>query len=138
MVMMENFVKRSPNFAESGKIAVGIKYTERGMEIINNLSQIGSVLFHTWNKDEQRFYAVAEECKIVARSAVPNDYYMAPKNPTHPDGTPDDAQFLYVLITVDMANPLDVSNIDCNKKKYSELTQRYDAQFAKLSELIIQ
>lgn len=138
MVMMENFVKRSPNFTESGKIAVGIKYTERGMEIINNLSLIGSVLFHTWNKDEQRFFTIAEECKIVARSAVPNDYYMAPKNPTHPDGTPDEAQFLYVLITVDMANPLDVSNIDCNKKKYSELTQRYDAQFAKLSELIIQ
>lgn len=66
---------------------------------------------------------------------MPDDYYMAPKNPTLPDGTPDEAQFLYVLITLDMANPLDASAIDCNKKKYNEPTQRYDAQFANLSEL---
>lgn len=105
------------------------------MEIINNLSQIGSVLFHTWKKDEQRYFAATGECKIAARPNVPDDYYMAPKNPTHPDGTPDEAQFLYVLITLDMANPLDASAIDCNKKKYSEPTQRYDAQFANLSEL---
>lgn len=123
------------HFAENGKIAFGIKYTDRGMEIINNLSQIDSVLFHTWKKDEQRYFAVTDECKIAALPDVP-DYYMARKNPTHPDGTPDEAQFLHVLITLDMANPLDATNIDCNKNKYSEPTQRYDAQFALLSELL--
>lgn len=136
MVMMESYTTRSANFAASGKLAIGIKYTERGMEIINNLSQIGYILFHTWNKSDQRLFAIKGDCQIVAKPAVPEDYYMTPKNPTHPDGTPDEAQFLYILLTADMNTTLDTTNIDCNKKKYTSQKERYDAQFARIEELL--
>lgn len=136
MVMMESYATRSANFAASGKLAIGIKYTERGMEIINNLSQIGYILFHTWNKSDQRLFAIKDDCQIVAKTSVPEGYYMTPKNPTHPDGTPDEAQFLYILLTADMSTTLDTTNIDCNKKKYTSQKERYDAQFAKIKELL--
>ena len=137
MVMMEDYAKRSEkSFAKSGKIAVGIKYHVRGMEIINNLADIGYVLFHTWDKSSQKMFALEGDCQIVAKNAVPDEYYMSPKNPTHPDGTPDEAQFLYVLLTADMKNPLDASHVDCNRKKYIEKTQGYDAQYALLDEIV--
>ncbi|MDO4497804.1 MAG: LlaJI family restriction endonuclease [Bacteroidales bacterium] len=136
MVMMENYATRSKNFAESGKVAVGIKYHGRGMEIINNLSSIGYVLFHTWDKTKQKMFAIVDDCKILAKTTVPEEYYMSPKNPTHSDGTPDLAQFLYVLLTADMSTPIDTAHVDCNKKKYTDKTQRYDAQFAWIDELV--
>ncbi len=136
MVMMESYTTKSAKFTSSGKLAIGIKYTERGMEIINNLSQIGYILFHTWNKSDQRLFAIKDDCQIVAKPAVPEDYYMTPKNPTHPDGTPDEAQFLYILLTADMNTTLDATNIDCNKKKYISQKERYDAQFARIEELM--
>lgn len=135
MVMMENYASKSASFAVIGKLAIGIKYTERGLEIINNISKIGYVLFHTWNKSDQRLFAIKGECQIVTKNAVPDDYYMTPKNPTHPDGTPDEAQFLYVLLTADMGNAVDASLIDCNKKRYISQKERYDAQFALFEEL---
>lgn len=137
MVMMEDYAKRSEkSFAKSGKIAVGIKYHVRGMEIINNLANIGYVLFHTWDKSSQKMFALEGDCQIVAKNAAPDEYYMSPKNPTHPDGAPDEAQFLYVLLTADMTNPLDASRVECNRKKYIEKTQRYDAQYALLDEIV--
>lgn len=68
MVMMEDYAKRSEkSFAKSGKIAVGIKYHVRGMEIINNLANIGYVLFHTWDKSSQKMFALEGDCQIVAK-----------------------------------------------------------------------
>ncbi|MDY5009182.1 MAG: hypothetical protein SO055_01055, partial [Sodaliphilus sp.] len=89
-----------------------------------------------WDKSSQKMFALEGDCQIVAKNAVPDEYYMSPKNPTHPDGTPDEAQFLYVLLTADMTNPLDASRVDCNRKKYIEKTQRYDAQYALLDEIV--
>lgn len=47
MVMMENYAIKSANFLPSGKIAIGIKMTKAGMNIVRHIDDIGHSLSYT-------------------------------------------------------------------------------------------
>ena len=51
MVMMENYEMKSPKFLPAGKIAIGIKYTRDGIEIVENLQSIGYAFRKASRKD---------------------------------------------------------------------------------------
>lgn len=139
MVMFEQFDKRVYKFRETGKIAVPILYTKNGMDILGNLESIGSVLFHTWNITGQHFFATKSKLTVVPKPDIPTDYYIA-KNPTKPKELPDEVEFLYALVELDMSDELESTNLNCQNRPISEQRDapRYEAQFSTLDELQMQ
>lgn len=136
MVMMENFTHKSQKFKEAGKIAVPIRYTNDGMEILSNAAHIGSVLFHTRHVTGQHLYELKENVQFVPKDKVPKDYYATVKNPSQPN--PDEeVVFLYALLDIDMTNELDSSMLNCQNKPFASPKERYDAQYSSLTELTI-
>lgn len=123
MVMMENYESKSQGFIPSGKLAVGIKYTPDSMEIVENLSSIGYVLFHHRSRVGQHLFAVKGACKVVPSEAVEADRY---KNV--------DTTGMFVVFDIDTVVELDASGMDANKKDCTKQT-RYDAQFARMKDL---
>lgn len=117
MVMMENYDAKNKNFLTSGKIAVGIKYTKDSMEIVENLSTIGYVLFHHRNATGQHLFAVKETCKVVSSGDVEQDRY---KNVNTTE--------MYLSVDIDTSVELDSSKLDSTKKGYTPKS-RYDAQY---------
>lgn len=125
MVMMENFETKSTNFIHSGKIAVGLKYSKDSMEIVENLSSIGYVLFHHRNTTGQHLFAIKGYCKVIGSEEIESDRY---KN----IGTTD----IYLAVDIDTSVELDLSTLDSSKKKFTKST-RYDSQLATKTELSI-
>jgi hypothetical protein len=123
LVMMENYGSKSLGFLLLGKLAVGIKYTPDSMEIVENLSSIGYVLFHHRSNEDQHLFAVKGACKVVPSEAVENDRY---KNM--------DTTKMFVAVDIDSFVEMDASEFDATKKKCTKST-RYDAQFARMDEL---
>ncbi len=123
MVMMENYDNKSPGFLPLGKLAIGIKYTPDSMEIVENLSSIGYVLFHHRSTAGQHLFAVKGTCKVITMDAVEPDRY---KNV--------DTTEMFVAADIDTLMEMDASEMDSSKKECTKQT-RYDAQFARISEL---
>ena len=136
MVMMENYYKRFVNFAESGKIAVPILYTKNGMEILSNLESIGSVLFHTWSTASQHLFATLNKISVVPKPQIPVEYYNL-KNPKKPADIPEEVDFLYALIDLDISKELDSASINCGNRPLEQRqgAPRYESQYSLLQDL---
>lgn len=136
MVMMENYANKSQQFQNSGKVAVPIRYTNDGMEILSNAATIGYVLFHTRNLIGQHLFEIKENVRFVPKNQIPREYYQTVKNPAQPN--PDEeVVFLYALLNLDMTKELDSSILNCQNKLFESPKERYDAQFSVLHDLIV-
>ena len=136
MVMMENFNNKSQQFNDTGKIAVPIRYTHDGMEILSNAANIGGVLFHTRHVTGQHLYGLKENVRFIPKDEIPEEYYQTVKNPSQPNPG-EEVVFLYALLEIDMANELDSFTLNCQNKPVASQKERYDAQYSTLSELAI-
>ena len=122
MVMMEKYATKSANFSH-GKLAVAIKMTVESMDIVENLSNIGYVLFHHRSDNDQHLFSVKGACVIKAADELEADRY---KNVAGKD--------LYVSVDIDTTE-LPNDNLHASKIKPASKETRYDAQFARLSDL---
>lgn len=123
MVMMENYDTKSTHFLANGKLAIGIKLTKESMEIVENISRIGYVLFHHRSDNGQHLFSVKGSCVIKAADELEADRY---KNVAGKD--------LYVSVDIDTTE-LSSGNLHASIIKPASKETRYDAQFARLSEL---
>lgn len=123
MVMMEQYATKSTHFLANGKLAIGIKLTKESMEIVENISRIGYVLFHHRSDNGQHLFSVKGLCVIKAADELEADRY---KNVAGKD--------LYVSVDIDTTE-LSSGNLHASIIKPASKETRYDAQFARLSEL---
>ena len=123
MVMMENYAEKCSKFLPNGKLAIGIKYTKDSMEIVEHLSNIGYVLFHTRKDEGQHLFAIEGNLEIMAASELEDSVYRN----VHTTG-------MYVLVHL-IPQELDSSALHSSKKGYGPAEFRYDAQYASLGEL---
>ena len=123
MVMMEYYPTRSIKFLCNGKLAIGIKWTKGSMEIVENLKNIGYVLFHHRNDDDQHLFAIKGDCLVKEKFEIEDDRY---KNVNTTD--------MYVVVDIDTTSELDSTNIHSSQKRYAPKA-RYDAQFSNIEEL---
>jgi len=135
MVMMENYATKSIKFQESGKIAVPIRYTADGMEILANAANIGSVLFHTRHITGQHLFPLKGNVCFVPKDQIPDDYYLTVKNPAQPNPE-EEVVFLYALLDIDMSSELDSSILNCQNKPFASQKERYDAQYSTFPNLL--
>lgn len=133
MVMMENYVLKSPKFLPQGKIAIGLKYTRESMDIVSNLKSIGYILFHHRNDEDQHCFRVEGKCQVVSANDMGDVYVNLQKEVQH------DQPNLYILTAFDSANELDASALHSSRIPYVKGhvgNTRYDAQYCTLAELI--
>ena len=122
MVMMENFADKCVKFLPYGKIAIGIKYSKDSMAIVEHLSEIGYILFHTRKDEGQHLFAINGDITVVDTEELGSDVY---KNV----GTTE----MYAVVPFEKIE-LDSSHLHSNKKSFTPKT-RYDAQFEELNNL---
>lgn len=122
MVMMENYATKSANFTH-GKLAVAIKMTVESMDIVENLSNIGYVLFHHRSDNDQHLFSVKGTCIIKAAGELEDDRYKNIGN-----------KELYISVDIDTTE-LSSGNLHASMIKPASKETRYDAQFAWLSDL---
>ena len=124
MVMMENFAGKCVNFLPQGKIAIGIKYTKDSMEIVEHLSEIGFLLFHTRKDEGQHLYKVKKPITILPHEEVAKDIY---KN------VAKDIK-LYAIVEFE---PKELDSPSLHSSRFSLVSKkvRYDAQYATVKEL---
>ena len=122
MVMMEKYATKSANFSH-GKLAVAIKMTVESMDIVENLSNIGYVLFHHRSDNDQHLFSVRGTCIIKAAGELEDDRYKNIGN-----------KELYISVDIDTTE-LPNDNLHASKIKPASKETRYDAQFAWLSDL---
>ena len=122
MVMMEKYATKSANFTH-GKLAVAIKMTVESMDIVENLSNIGYVLFHHRSDNDQHLFSVRGTCIIKAAGELEDDRYKNIGN-----------KELYISVDIDTTE-LSSGNLHASKIKPASKETRYDAQFAWLSDL---
>ena len=122
MVMMENFADKCVKFLPYGKIAIGIKYSKDSMAIVEHLSEIGYILFHSRKDEGQHLFAINGDITVVDSDELGSDVY---KNV----GTTE----MYAVVPF-LTIELDSSNLHSNKKSFTPKT-RYDAQFEELNNL---
>ncbi len=122
MVMMEKYATKSANFSH-GKLAVAIKMTVESMDIVENLSNIGYVLFHHRSDNDQHLFSVKGTCIIKAADELEDDRYKNIGN-----------KELYISVDIDTTE-LSSDNLHASMIKPASKETRYDAQFARLSEL---
>lgn len=122
MVMMEKYATKSANFSH-GKLAVAIKMTVESMDIVENLSNIGYVLFHHRSDNDQHLFSVKGTCTIKAAGELEDDRYKNIGN-----------KELYISVDIDTTE-LSSGNLHASMIKPASKETRYDAQFARLSEL---
>ena len=121
MVML--YEDRIKKCLTDGSIAVGIKYTKDSMEIVEHLSNIGYVLFHTRKDEGQHLFAIEGTPVIKSDSELDNNVYRN----VHTTG-------MYVLVHF-IPQELDSSALHSSKKEYGQAEFRYDAQYASWGEL---
>ena len=122
MVMMENFADKCVKFLPYGRIAIGIKYSKDSMAIVEHLSEIGYILFHTRKDKGQHLFAINGDITVVDTEELGNDVY---KNV----GTTE----MYAVVPFKTIE-LDSSKLHSSKKSFTPKT-RYDAQFEELINL---
>ena len=122
MVMMEKYATKSANFTH-GKLAIAIKMTVESMDIVENLSNIGYVLFHHRSDNDQHLFSVKGTCIIKAAGELEDDRYKNIGN-----------KELYISVDIDTTE-LPNDNLHASMIKPASKETRYDAQFAWLSDL---
>lgn len=122
MVMMEKYATKSANFTH-GKLAVAIKMTVESMDIVENISNIGYVLFHHRSDNDQHLFSVKGTCIIKAAGELEDDRYKNIGN-----------KELYISVDIDTTE-LSSGNLHASMIKPASKETRYDAQFAWLSDL---
>lgn len=122
MVMMEKYATKSTNFSH-GKLAVAIKMTVESMDIVENLSNIGYVLFHHRSDNDQHLFSVKGTCTIKTAGDLEDDRYKNIGN-----------KELYISVDIDTTE-LSSGNLHASMIKPASKETRYDAQFAWLSDL---
>ena len=122
MVMMEKYATKSTNFSH-GKLAITIKMTVESMDIVENLSKIGYVLFHHRSDNDQHLFSVKGTCTIKAAGELEDDRYKNIGN-----------KELYISVDIDTTE-LSSGNLHASMIKPASKETRYDAQFAWLSDL---
>ena len=122
MVMMEKYATKSANFSH-GKLAIAIKMTVESMDIVENLSNIGYVFFHHRSDNDQHLFSVKGMCIIKAADELEDDRYKNIGN-----------KELYISVDIDTTE-LSSGNLHASMIKPASKETRYDAQFARLSEL---
>ena len=122
MVMMENYDAKSVNFLGNGKIAIGIKFTLDTMEIVENISSIGYILFHHRSTNGQHLFQLKGDYVVKPANEVQSDRY---KNVN--------TTLMYIMVDFEPTE-LDSSRLHSIVKQHTKET-RYDAQFARLDEL---
>lgn len=122
MVMMEKYATKSANFSH-GKLAVAIKMTVESMDIVENISNIGYVLFHHRSDNDQHLFSVKGTCIIKAAGELEDDRYKNIGN-----------KELYISVDIDTTE-LSSGNLHASMIKPASKETRYDAQFAWLSDL---
>lgn len=122
MVMMEKYATKSANFSH-GKLAIAIKMTVESMDIVENLSYIGYVLFHHRSDNDQHLFSVKGTCTIKAAGELEDDRYKNIGN-----------KELYISVDIDTTE-LPNDNLHASMIKPASRETRYDAQFAWLSDL---
>lgn len=128
LIMMEKYEEKQKNFS-AGKIAVPVKLTESGMTLLENQPNIAYVLFHTRKKDENKhFFRVESIVRVMAKEEASKEgYYLVQSTAKR-----------YLCIEINLEKELDSSSFDPSKDNipYDVSTERYDPQFATLSQLI--
>ncbi|MDY4874623.1 MAG: DUF2357 domain-containing protein, partial [Alloprevotella sp.] len=128
LVMMEKYDDKQKNFSD-GKIAVPIKLTESGMTLLENQSNIAYVLFHTRKKGKNKhFFRVESIVRVLSKDdAEKEGYYFVQSTAKR-----------YLCIEINLEKELDSSSFDPSKDNipYDASTERYDSQFATLSQLV--
>ena len=122
MVMMEKYATKSANFTH-GKLAIAIKMTVESMDIVENISNIGYVLFHRRSDNDQHLFSVKGTCIIKAAGELEDDRYKNIGN-----------KELYISVDIDTTE-LSSGNLHASMIKPASKETRYDAQFAWLSDL---
>lgn len=122
MVMMEKYATKSANFTH-GKLAIAIKMTVESMDIVENISNIGYVLFHHRSDNDQHLFSVKGTCIIKAAGELEDDRYKNIGN-----------KELYISVDIDTTE-LPNDNLHASMIKPASKETRYDAQFARLSDL---
>ena len=111
------------DFLSNGKLAIGIKLTKESMEIVENISNIGYVLFHHRSDNDQHLFSVRGTCIIKAAGELEDDRYKNIGN-----------KELYISVDIDTTE-LPNDNLHASMIKPASKETRYDAQFAWLSDL---
>ncbi len=124
MVMMENFNAKSKNFLTNGKIAVGIKYTMDSIEIVQNLPNIGYILFHTRKDEGQHMYPITVEVTIKPAIEIDDSIY---KNVN--------TTIMYAVVDFN-SEELDSANVHSSHKPIISREFRYDAQYVSMKDLM--
>lgn len=93
------------------------------MAIVEHLSEIGYILFHTRKDEGQHLFAINGDITVVDSEELGSDIY---KNV----GTTE----MYAVVPFETIE-LDSSNLHSNKKSFTPKT-RYDAQFEELNNLL--
>lgn len=122
MVMMEKYATKSANFSHD-KLAIAIKMTVESMDIVENLSNIGYVLFHHRSDNDQHLFSVKGMCIIKAADELEDDRYKNIGN-----------KELYISVDINTTE-LSSGNLHASMIKPASKETRYDAQFAWLSDL---
>ena len=123
VLMVMSYEDRYVNCLKDGRIAVGIKYTKDSMEIVEHLSNIGYILFHTRKDEGQHLFAIDGSPQVKSAEELDGDVYRNVKTTG-----------MYVLVTL-IPQELDSSSIHSSKKGYASSELRYDAQYATSEEL---
>ncbi len=120
MVMMENYSNKSSKFLQNGKLAIGIKWTNDSMEIVQHIENIGFILFHHHSDNDQHLFSV-QRCMMTRKEHLDGIYANIIKD-------------IEMYIVVELGAELDAGQVKCSKKKSTHKT-RYDAQYAPVEHL---
>ncbi len=124
MVMMEQFENKSTSFIKNGIIAIALKLTKDSMQIVENIEKIGFILFHTRKDVGQHLYPIKKQCVIRQKDEIDDLIY---KNIS--------TSSVYILVDFDSEKEIDTTDIHSSKRGFNNKLERYDAQYAQISDL---
>lgn len=122
LVMLEDYDTRKNGFV-NGKVAIPVKLTESGMNLLENQANIAYVLFHTRNKDENKHFFKAQGIvRVFSKDeAEKEEYYLVQSTAKR-----------YICVRIDITKELDSTKLNPSKDNipYNDMTERYDSQYA--------
>lgn len=124
-VMM--YQDRLHKFLNSGEIAIGIKTTKAGMEIIRHLDDIRYLLFHTRRDEGQVLFEITATPQLLNSSDIegfPGLYLNMKHCP------------LYLLVQFDLDKRVPTTHIHSSYLEFADNTERYDPSYCQIADLI--
>lgn len=127
LIMMENFDDKRKGFL-NGRIAIPLKLTERGMNLLANQANINYVMFHTWKKEENKhLFKVQSIIRVLLKEDAKKDgYYLVQTTANR-----------YICIEINLDQELDSSHLNPSKRNitYDSKTERYDSLYTTMETL---